>query len=466
MEKKEILRKIPSVDKILARFANREELQIYGLSRLTEATRETLKNFRAEINDESIGSAPTTDEVAKRAIALIEGQNQNSFKPIVNLTGTILHTNLGRATLPDVVANQLSQIASGNNNLEYELESGSRGDRDTHVEKILMELTGAEAATIVNNNAAAVLLCLNTFASKKEVCVSRGELVEIGGSFRIPDVMEKSGSVLREVGTTNRTHLEDYAAAVHEQTGLIMKTHTSNYVIKGFTHEASHSELANLAKSTGIPLFADLGSGTLLDLEKFGLDHETTVQELIAAGTDLVSFSGDKLLGGPQAGIIVGRRALIAQLKKNPLKRALRVDKLTISALSGVLNLYRHPETLRESLPTLRFLTKKPDEILEMAQAILPDLLKKIEPEFEAKIVETKSQIGSGALPLDQLDSFALCIESADKSDKALREIARRFRTLQVPIIGRITGGRLLFDLRTLELPSSFLDPIAELKTV
>ena len=466
MENKELLRKIPSVDKILGLFANREEIQTYGITRLTEAIRKTLKNFRAEINDKNISVAPSPDEIAKQVIALIENQNENSFKSIVNLTGTILHTNLGRATLPDFVATQLSQIASGNNNLEYELESGSRGDRDTHVERILTELTGAEAATIVNNNAAAVLLCLNTFASKKEVCVSRGELVEIGGSFRIPEVMEKSGSILKEVGTTNRTHISDYAAAVHEQTGLIMKTHTSNYVIQGFTHEASHLELADLAKSTGIPLFADLGSGTLLNLEDFGLNHETTVQELITAGTDLVSFSGDKLLGGPQAGIIVGRKDLISKLKENPLKRALRVDKLTISALRGVLNLYRHPETLSESLPTIRFITKSSEEIFEMAQFILPKLLEKIGPKFKATIVETKSQIGSGALPLDQLDSFALSIESIDKSDKALREIALRFRKLQVPIIGRITGGKLLFDLRTLELPSSFLDPIAELKSL
>ena len=466
MKKKEILRNIPSVDKILALFAGRDELRNYGLTRLTEASRKTLKNFRTQITNEKLTSAPTLDEISEQVIALIETQNEGSLKAVVNLTGTVLHTNLGRATLPLFVANELSGIASGNNNLEYELEEGSRGDRDSHVERLLTELTGAEAATVVNNNAAAVLLCLNTFASKKEVCVSRGELVEIGGSFRIPEIMEKSGSTLREVGTTNRTHLKDYASAVNERTGLIMKTHTSNYVIQGFTHEATHAELANLGKSRGIPLFADLGSGTLLNLEEFGLNHETTVQELISAGTDLVSFSGDKLLGGPQAGIIVGRTDLISQLKENPLKRALRVDKLTISALSGVLKLYRHPETLAENLPTMRFLTRKPDVIFKMAQDILPALLKRIVPKFKAQIIETKSQIGSGALPLDQLDSFALSIESADNSDKALREIAHKFRQLPVPIIGRIAGGRLLFDLRTLELPSSFLEPITELKSV
>ena len=466
MEKNEILRNIPSVDKILALFASREELGNYGLTRLTEASRKTLKNFRTQITNEKLTSAPTLDEISEQVIALIETQNEGSLKSVVNLTGTVLHTNLGRATLPPFVAKELSGIASGNNNLEYELEEGSRGDRDTHVERILTELTGAEAATVVNNNAAAVLLCLNTFASRKEVCVSRGELVEIGGSFRIPEIMEKSGSILREVGTTNRTHLKDYASAANERTGLIMKTHTSNYVIQGFTHEASHSELANLGKSRGIPLFADLGSGTLLNLEEFGLNHETTVQELITAGTDLVSFSGDKLLGGPQAGIIVGRKDLISQLKENPLKRALRVDKLTISALSGVLKLYRHPETLTENLPTMRFLTRTPDEIFKIAQDILPALLKRIAPKFKVQIIETKSQIGSGALPLDQLDSFALSIESTDNSDRALREIAHKFRQLPVPIIGRIAGGRLLFDLRTLELPSSFLEPITELKSV
>ncbi len=466
MEKNEILRNIPSVDKILALFARREELKNYGLTRLTEASRKILKKFRTQIKDEDLSSAPTLDEIANQVVALIEKQNENSFKSIVNLTGTILHTNLGRATLPPVVARQLSEIASGNNNLEYELQSGSRGDRDAHVEKILTELTGAEAATIVNNNAAAVLLCLNTFASKKEVCVSRGELVEIGGSFRIPEIMEKSGSILKEVGTTNRTHLKDYASAIHEETGLILKTHTSNYIIQGYTHEVYHSELADLSKSKGIPFFADLGSGTLINLEEFGLNHETTVQELVRAGTDLVSFSGDKLLGGPQAGIIVGKKHLISQLKENPLKRALRVDKLTISALSGVLKLYRHPEKLAENLPTMKFLTRKPDEIFKLAEGILPELLKRISPKFEAKIVETKSQIGSGALPLDQLDSFALSIESAEKSNKALIEIAHKFRQLPVPIVGRIAGGRLLFDLRTLEFPSSFLDPITELKSV
>ncbi|MBA58451.1 MAG: L-seryl-tRNA(Sec) selenium transferase [Gammaproteobacteria bacterium] len=463
MDKEKLLRSIPSVDKILFFLKKEERLLEHGNIRTTSVIRSTLAEVREKIERGKITATPTMKQISDLVIDTIETENENSLKTVINLTGTVLHTNLGRAVLPDIAIQNLASLGAGTNNLEYELIDGKRGDRDIHMETLITELTGAESATVVNNNAAAVLLCLNTFAQGKEVCISRGELVEIGGSFRIPEVMEKSGSTLREVGTTNRTHLRDYEAAITENTGLLMKTHTSNYKIQGFTHEVEHHELSNLSAKTKIPLFSDLGSGTLVDMEKFDLPHETTVQELIESGTDLISFSGDKLLGGPQAGIIVGKKNLISRIKENPLRRALRVDKLTITALRAVLQLYLHPEQLTLNLPTLAHLSRKKEEIFSVGQEILPELKNKLSSIASIDLLAVKSQIGSGALPLDQLDSFAISIRPVDQLDSTLQELSKKFRMLPNPVAGRVTDGKLLFDLRTLDKASLFLEAISDL---
>ncbi|HEX6319865.1 MAG TPA: L-seryl-tRNA(Sec) selenium transferase, partial [Burkholderiales bacterium] len=335
-------------------------------------------------------------------------------------------------------------------NLEYDLEGGRRGERDGHVEALLCRLTGAEAATVVNNNAAAVLLVLNTLAARKEVPVSRGELIEIGGSFRLPDIMARSGCRLREVGTTNRTHLADYAGALGPKTGLVLKVHTSNYAIEGFTAAASEKELAALCRERGLPLAVDLGSGTLVDLRRYGLPHEPTVQEALAHGADVVTFSGDKLLGGPQAGIIVGAKALIEKLRKNPLKRALRLDKVTLAALAAVLKLYLDPDRLAQRLPTLRLLSRPVEDIRQLALRIAPRLPR-------AEVIDCESQIGSGALPTQRLPSAGLAIRPGDA------RLAARFRALPIPVIGRLQDGAYILDLRCLEDETGFVDQLGQL---
>jgi len=375
---------------------------------------------------------------------------------VLNLTGTILHTNLGRASLPETALKAVTEIAGHANNLEFNIERGKRGDRDDHITALISELTGAEAATVVNNNAAAILLTLNSLALSREVCVSRGELVEIGGSFRIPEIMEKSGSQLVEVGATNRTHKSDYEKAISEDTGLLLKVHTSNYKIKGFTSEVNYKELAEIAYNNRIPLVVDLGSGTLVNLEQYGLPHEPTVQEILDSGVDIVTFSGDKLVGGPQAGIIAGRADLIAQIKSNPLKRALRVDKMTMAALVEVLKLFRQPEQLIGAHPTIRYLARRQEDIAVTANQLLPAVQEALTNIAIVNVVQTSSQIGSGALPINQIASHALEITPTKHSDEALQRIVRSFRNLPLPIIGRIQGGSLLFDLRALDEPLTF----------
>ena len=459
-----LLKDIPSVDKLLVSEELEPVVDAHGHTRVRETIRELLDQIRSDLLDGNSSEVPSIQALSDEVSERITRKNHGTLTQVINLTGTVLHTNLGRAVLPVNALDAIATVAGANSNLEFDLASGKRGDRDTHIEALLAELTGAEAVTVVNNNAAAVLLSLNTLAAGKEVCISRGELVEIGGSFRIPEVMEKSNCRLREVGATNRTHLKDYRNAITDQTGLLLKVHTSNYEIRGFTQEVSYREVSELAGETGLPFMADLGSGTLVDLEQYGLEHEPTVQEVLAAGADIVTFSGDKLLGGPQAGIIAGKKVYVDAIKKNPLKRALRVDKMTITALTEVLKLYLEPETLAERLPTLRHLSRPAGDIETIARQVEPHLTKFFKDVASIDVVDTHSQIGSGALPLDQIPSFAIAITPVANSDAALQAISKAFRELPIPVIGRLSDGQMMLDCRTLDDPGEFIRQLEQLQ--
>ena len=393
------------------------------------------------------------NEVEKRLTA----HTQSALRPVINLTGTVLHTNLGRALQAEEAITAVTQAMRSPVTLEYDLDGAGRGHRDRALADLLCQITGAEDACIVNNNAAAVLLMLAATASGKEVVVSRGELVEIGGAFRIPDVMRQAGCELHEIGTTNRTHAKDYRAAVNENTALLMKVHTSNYHIEGFTKTVEEAELAEIGRELNVPVIADLGSGSLVDLSLYGLPKEPMPQEMIAAGVSLVSFSGDKLLGGPQAGIVVGKRELIAKLQQHPLKRALRADKMTLAALDATLRLYLHPEKLAERLPTLRLLARDAASIRAQAELLLPQVTAHF-PDFDVRVESCQSQIGSGSLPVDRLPSAALTLTPRDGRGSQLDALSARWRALPTPIIGRIYDGRLWLDLRCLEDEERFLE--------
>ena len=386
-----------------------------------------------------------------RAAELAIDSDEARLFPVVNATGVVLHTNLGRAVLAESAIEAVEVAARSAVNLEYDLEAGGRGDRDSIVEDEICALTGAEAATVVNNNAAAVVLALNSLADGREVVVSRGEMIEIGGSFRLPDVMAKSGAILREVGTTNRTHRSDYADAIGPGTALLMKVHPSNYRVVGFTSEVTLEDLVEIGRERGVEVMEDLGSGALIDLEEFGLPREPVVRERVAAGAGVVTFSGDKLLGGPQAGIIVGRRALIERIKRNPLKRALRCDKLTIAALSATLKIYLRSKDIGIELPTLRILGRSKSEIAAMAPRAREILVERLGAEYRVEIVDATSQVGSGAMPVKELDTVALRVTHPRRSANAIAAMFRRAR-----IIGRIVDDSFQLDLRTVEDPALF----------
>jgi len=456
---------IPSVDKVLRSSECKQLTEIYGRKRVTASVRLHLAQLREDINGPD--SARDISEVVIGVTNVLTGDPAHELRPVYNLTGTVLHTNLGRSILPKEALEAIVLSAESPSNLEYDLESGNRGDRDSHTEKLICDITGAEAATLVNNNAAAVLLVLNSLALKGEVPVSRGELVEIGGSFRVPDIMSRAGCSLIEIGTTNRTHARDYTNAISKNTSLLMKVHTSNYQIKGFTNAVSDTEVAAIAHEHGLPFVTDLGSGTLIDLETFGLPWEPTVQHTLHNGADIVTFSGDKLLGGPQAGIIAGKRELIQAIKSNPLKRALRVDKMTIAAMHAVLNLYRDPDRLKNKLPTLRMLSRKIRDIEVLGQQLLPVFSGKYAGIAKASLIDCASQIGSGSMPLELLPSKAIELTPlADKgSDQQLKDILNQLRSLPVPVIGRISNGTVVLDLRCLEDADKFIEQLNLLET-
>jgi len=441
------LRRLPAVATVLASSEAAPLLEQHGRVVTTDAIRHVVDEAREALLA-AAGDAPGIDEVVRRARARLESRDAG-LRPLFNLTGVVLHTNLGRAVLADAAIDAATEAMRHAVALEYDLDDGVRGERDDHVRALLRELTGAEDATVVNNNAAAVLLCLNTFALGREALVSRGELIEIGGAFRMPDIMARAGARMVEVGTTNRTHAADYRNALGEHTGLLLKVHTSNYRIQGFTAEVSAAELAIMAKAAHVPLLNDLGSGSLLDLSPYGLAKEPTVREAVEEGAQLVTFSGDKLLGGPQAGFIVGERDLIEQINRNPLKRALRVDKIRLAAIEATLKLYRDPDRLAERLPTLRFLSRGKADIEDQARRLQPAVAERVGNAFIVDVDDCLSQIGSGALPLDTLASAALVIRSRG-SQRELEQLASALRVLPRPVIGRIADGALRLDLRCL----------------
>jgi len=458
---KDQLRKLPSVDRLLLGFE--EAIQRYGHQATTTALREALEHSRAQI---TAGNPSSTDEAAIKQTALKRLQDESTagLRRVFNLTGTVLHTNLGRAILPAEAIEAIASVASGYSNLEFDLASGKRGNRETQVENLLCELTGAEAATVVNNNAAAVLLVLNTLAMNREVPVSRGELVEIGGSFRIPEVMQRANCTLVEVGATNRTHLKDFRAAINDRTALLMKVHTSNYKIEGFTKDVSVAGLAELAAEFKLPMVMDLGSGNLVDFKRFGLPPEPTAADTLSMGADIITFSGDKLLGGPQSGLIAGRGDLIKRIKENPLKRALRLDKMTLAGIEEVLRLYRDPDRLEQTIPTLQFLTRQQDEIRNQAQRIAPMVAKALGGSVCVEVVDAASQVGSGSLPTETIPSAAIGIRSEVDGEDIADALSAAFRELPTPVIGHVSKGALLLDLRCLDDEAGFVSQLESLQ--
>lgn len=442
---KNSLKKIPKMDQLLNRKEVIEELNETKRIYVIEALREALEEVREAILSEKTDGFKEED-ILDSFYKNLESKKSDRLKRVINCTGVVVHTNLGRSILSNKAALKVSEIASSYNNLEYDLKAGSRGERYSHVEEIIKRLTGAEAALVVNNNAAAVMLVLNTVCSGKEAVVSRGQLVEIGGSFRIPEVMKLSGTILREVGTTNRTHIEDYLNAINENTAALLKVHTSNYKILGFTMEPSIEKIVKIGKENNIPVIEDIGSGTLLDMSKFGLPEEPTVIESIKKGIDIVTFSGDKLLGGPQAGIIAGKKDLIDEMKKNQLLRALRVDKMTLGALEATLTEYLEENDAIDNIPTLKMLTISYENLNKKA-INLKRRLSKIDG-LSIKLMDDFSTVGGGSMPLSKIRSRVLSISydkmSADKLENKLREN-------NVPIIVRINEGKVIMDMRTVQ---------------
>lgn len=448
MNKNLLYRSIPKVDVILEEDAIKASIEKFGREIVVDAIRmemDALRKFIGICESEEAAKDAIANVVAS-IVARAENVLMPNMKKVINATGTILHTNLGRAPISQEHMKHIADIATGYSNLEYNLQAGKRGERYSHFEELLCKITGAEAAMAVNNNAAAVMLVLSSIGKGGEVIVSRGELVEIGGKFRIPDVMVQSGATLVEIGTTNKTHFSDYEDAITENTAALLKVHTSNYRIIGFTESVGIDELVPLARAHEIPVIEDLGSGVLIDLSKYGITYEPTVQDSIRAGADVVSFSGDKLLGGPQAGIIVGKKKYIDKMKKNPLTRALRIDKFTAATLEVVLQEYLSEERAVKNLPVLQMITKSYEEIVKEAEA-LKNFLEDLDLNVELGIADCESQIGGGSLPLERIPSKAVTIKPQKISTAELEE---RMRFLPVPIIPRAINDMIYLDVRTI----------------
>ena len=453
---KPLLSSIPAVHEIQKISEVKNLINIHGHSLVKQAIRTTQTEFR-----ELLLSSGTSKNIKIKNLEFVNQLKKNlslitndSLKRVFNLTGTVLHTNFGRALLPKEAINSINQIASEPSNLEYDILNNKRGDRDSHIDERLCRLIGAEACTIVNNNAAAVVLVLNSLAKRKEVLISRGELIEIGGSFRLPEIMKSAGCKILEVGTTNRTHFEDFEDAIGKKSAMIFKAHKSNFNVEGYTSEVEEKEIVKLSKKNDIPFMVDLGSGSLIDLKYMGITKVQSPAETLAKGVDLITFSGDKLLGGPQCGIIAGRKDLITKIKKNPLKRALRCDKMTIAAFSTLLKLYENPERAKLEIPTLRLLNRKETDIYKVAEKLYPSIKSKISNIAEVKIIKCKSQIGSGSLPVELLPSYGVEISAKNlkrNSNKLLQSISKKFRELPIPVIGRLSKNSLIFDCRCLE---------------
>lgn len=446
------LRRLPKVDEVLDLPEVKQMSSAYPRNLIVDGVREIIEERRRLIL-----SLPDKDleEIEPSAISLVDSledwlkkQYTPSLKKLINATGVVIHTNLGRSILSESAIEAVVNAASNYTNLEFDLEKGSRGSRHSHVESILVRITGAEAGMVVNNNASAVFLALSTLSYGKEAIVSRGQLVEIGGSFRIPDVMRQSGTILREVGTTNKTYISDYRTAFNEETALLMKVHPSNFRIVGFTHEPALDEMVELSRELGIPIMEDLGSGVLIDLSLYGISYEPTVQESVRAGVDVITFSGDKLLGGPQAGLIVGKAEFIERMKKHPLARAVRIDKMTLAALEATLREYMDTEGVRRKNPTLRMIMTPGDELKARAEGIAKMVASGLGKKFSVTTEPETSRVGGGSLPLAELPTTVVSIKYSQMSANAIEELLRRN---DPPVIVRIKDDAIMLDPRTIQ---------------
>lgn len=445
MDKKQLLRKLPKIDELLKEEVVKVKLESTMRTLVIDSLRQTIDHYREFILKDFIGDF-SKEDILNSFIEILEENSESKLRKVINATGVVIHTNLGRSLLAKRALDNVVKVADSYSNLEYDLKKGQRGSRYSHVEEIIKKVTGAESAMVVNNNAAAVMLVLNTLCKDKEAIVSRGQLVEIGGSFRIPDVMSFSGAKLIEVGTTNRTHLYDYENNINENTGVLLKVHTSNFKVVGFTEEVSVEELVELGKSRGIPFIEDIGSGTLVDFSKYGFTYEPTVQESIRKGADVVTFSGDKMLGGPQAGIIVGKKEYIDRMKKNQLTRALRIDKMTLAALEGTLRYYLEEKEAVENIPTLHMILSDKDLHKKRAQRLKRKLQSKVKS-FNFSIEEDYSMVGGGSMPAERIPTYVIKVKNSRFSPQ---ELEKRLRASKVPIIIRVSNDDVIMDLRTL----------------
>ncbi|GAA0126783.1 L-seryl-tRNA(Sec) selenium transferase [Clostridium sp. CTA-19] len=441
---KELLRKLPKIDELLKEPLIQKEIDITYRVLVVDSLREAIDKFRRNILENKINDFESED-VLNYALGILTRKKQHNLRKVINATGTVIHTNLGRSLLSSDAVKNAMEVASRYNNLEYDIKEGKRGSRYSHIEELITKITGAEAAIVVNNNAAAIMLVLDTLSKNKEVIVSRGQLVEIGGSFRIPEVMKFSGAKLIEVGTTNRTHLYDYEDNINENTGILLKVHTSNFKIYGFTEEVELDELVELGQTKEIPVVEDIGSGVLVDFTKYGFTHEPTVQDSIKKGVDIVTFSGDKMLGGPQAGIIVGKKKYIQAMKKNQLTRALRIDKMTLAGLEGTLRHYLDERNAIKNIPTLNMILASKDEMKKKAIRFRKKL-RNVVKDFKFDIEEDYSMVGGGSMPTEKIPTYVIKVRNEGIS---AAEIEKNLRLNEVPIIGRVFDNEFIIDVRT-----------------